>query len=227
MSRNTVALSVLVAGLALIPAAQARAETFDKLAYLTFSQSVQVPGVTLAPGTYRFRLTDTTASRNVIQVLSNDGSAVYSMFHTMPAFRMTVTDDPMVTFKETPVGVTPAIRSLFPGGESRGYEFVWWKPVDMTVMTAPQPPIFYTPMPGVEPLAEKTVERAPAAAAMKPDAAAVTRESVTEPAVAEPEFVSAGEELPATASGLPLIALLGLAGIVTGLSARQLRRHLN
>ena len=118
------------------------------MTYLTFSQSVQIPGVKLEPGTYRFRLTDTTTSRKVIMVSSYDGSAVYSMFHTMPDYRVTVTPDPMVTFQETPEGVTPAIRSLFPGGESLGYEFVWWKPVDMTVMIAAQPPIFYTRIPG-------------------------------------------------------------------------------
>ncbi|HEY9466954.1 MAG TPA: hypothetical protein VIR54_27850, partial [Vicinamibacterales bacterium] len=54
--------------------------TFDKLAYLTFNAPVQVPGATLSAGTYRFHLTNPDPSRNVLQVLSNDGTIVYAMF---------------------------------------------------------------------------------------------------------------------------------------------------
>ena len=58
--------------------------TFDKLAYLTFNTPVQVPGATLSAGTYRFHLTNADTSRNVLQVLSNDGSIVFAMFNTIP-----------------------------------------------------------------------------------------------------------------------------------------------
>src|SRR6266540_1495723 len=55
------------------PAPVTGAETYDKLAYLSFNGPVQIPGVTLSAGTYRFRLTNPDTSRNVLQVLSNDG----------------------------------------------------------------------------------------------------------------------------------------------------------
>jgi hypothetical protein len=60
-------------------------------------------------------------------VLSNDGSIVYAMFHTIADSRTALTDEAMVTFRETPEGVAPAVKSLFYGGEYRGYEFVYPK----------------------------------------------------------------------------------------------------
>src|SRR5213593_1888567 len=44
-------------------ATPARADESDKLTYLTFSKSVQLPGVTLPAGRYRFQLADTQESR--------------------------------------------------------------------------------------------------------------------------------------------------------------------
>src|SRR5512144_3044353 len=116
---------VAAAPLTLMAPAPARALTYDKLAYLTFTAPVQIPGATLSAGTYRFRLANPDTSRNVLQVLSNDGAIVYAMFHTIPDIRSSVTDDPAVTFRETPAGVPLAMRSLFYGGEYSGYEFVY------------------------------------------------------------------------------------------------------
>ena len=99
--------------------------SFDKLAYLTFSAPVQIPGATLNAGRYRFRLTDPASSRKTVQVLSNDGSITYGMVNTIQDHRRVLTDDPIVTFRETTAGVPPSIKSLFYGGEYQGYEFVY------------------------------------------------------------------------------------------------------
>jgi hypothetical protein len=122
---GVVATALLVA--VVTPAAPQFIGPFDKLSYLTFSAPVQVPGATLSAGRYRFRLTNAVSSRNVLQVLSNDGSITYAMFNTIPDHRRWLTDDPTVTFRETPAGVPPAIKSLFYGFEHTGYEFVYPK----------------------------------------------------------------------------------------------------
>ena len=127
MSRLMLSAFAMVAVVAGTAPAPVRAVTYDKLAYLTFSGPVQVPGVTLNAGTYRFHLTNPDTSRNVLQVLSNDGAIVYAMFHTIPDSRTSVTEEPVVSFRETPVGVPPAVKSIFYGGEHRGYEFVYPK----------------------------------------------------------------------------------------------------
>ena len=121
---------IVVAGLlTVVVSPAAPQESFDKLTYLTFSAPVQVPGATLSAGRYRFHLTNPAGSRNVMQVLSNDGSTRYGMFNTIEAHRHSsnVTDEAAVTFRETPAGEAPAIRALFYPGLREGYEFVYPK----------------------------------------------------------------------------------------------------
>jgi LPXTG-motif cell wall-anchored protein len=190
-------------------------ETFDKLAYLTFSGPVQIPGATLSAGTYRFRLTNPETSRNVLQVLSNDGAIVYAMFHTIPDIRASMTDEATVTFRETPTGVPPPVRSLFYGGEYHGYEFVYPKGgPNMIPMPVPQPEITYssTPAPAAapEPVIEPAIEPLPPA---EPAA-----ELVAEPAAPAPE-------LPRTASPLPFLATGGLTSLLAGLGLALRRRR--
>jgi len=199
----------------------------DKLNYMTFSKSVQIPGAVLDPGTYRFRLADPTSSRQVMQVLSNDGSIVYSMFYTREDRRNKATDTPTVTFRETPAGVPTAVRSLFYGGETRGYEFVYAKGELQTIpKPVAQPPVTYTPKPrfvwpwhAPKP-GEVSIESAPAAApepapALSAEYAALPAEPVAVPAETA--------ELPKTASPLPLVAIGGLFTLLTGLGAGLLR----
>jgi hypothetical protein len=186
--------------------------TYDKLAYLTFNAPVQIPGATLNAGTYRFHLTNTETSRNVLQVLSNDGVIVYAMFNTRPDSRTRLTPDPAVTFIETPVGVPPAVKTIFYGWESLGYEFVYPKGgPNMIPEVVPQPEITYTvePMPVIEPPYEPPVpEPVPEEV--------VLIEPIPEPAPAE---------LPRTATPLPVIAVGGLASLLTALGLGLLRRR--
>jgi LPXTG-motif cell wall-anchored protein len=212
-------IAVVVAAVfaVMTPAPVIGAETYDKLAYLSFNGPVQIPGVTLSAGTYRFRLTNPDTSRNVLQVLSNDGAVVYAMFHTIPDMRTSLTDEAIVTFRETPAGVPPAIRSLFYGGEHRGYEAVYPKGgPNMIAPEVPQPEITYTPIPRPEPVAapEPVVE---------PPVTLLPPEPVAEPApepVGEP-----APELPKTASPLPLFALGGLTSLLAGVGLGLRRRR--
>jgi hypothetical protein len=198
----------------------AGAVTYDKLTYMTFSGPVQVPGVTLGAGTYRFRLTNPDTSRNVLQVLSNDGATVYAMFNTIQDHRAVLTDEAAVTFRETPVGVPPAVKSLFYGGEYHGYEFVYPKggPI-MIAEVAPAPEIAYTPSAAAEAVVE-AIE--PVAEAVVEPAAEPVTEPVAEAAV-EPEPVA----LPRTATPLPLVVVGGLTSLLGALGLGLLRRRLS
>lgn len=215
MSRLFPSLVVVAALVAVMTPAPASAVTFDKLAYLSFNAPVQIPGVTLGAGTYRFHLANPSTSRNVVQVISNDGSIVYAMFHTMTDSRTSLTEDAVVTFRETPEGVAPAIKSLFYGSEYRGYEFVYPKGGPNMIATVPaQPSITYTPYPAA-PVAEPVFE---------PEAEPVAEpvaEAVPEAEAPQPEPV----ELPRTASPLPLVATGGLASLLVGLGLGLLRRR--
>jgi len=103
--------------------------------FLTFSEPVSVPGVTLPAGRYIFRfplerdLAGNT-SMPVIQVLKQD-SDTYAMFHAIPvrdASRTLATDDYAVTWRERgDEEAPPAIATLFLPRESTGYEFQYDK----------------------------------------------------------------------------------------------------
>jgi hypothetical protein len=221
MSRLLAAGVVVVALAVVMTPAPASGVTYDKLAYLTFSAPVQIPGATLNAGTYRFHLANPHDNRNVLQVLSKDGSIVYGMFLTITDSRTSVTAGPTVTFRETPAGVPPAVRTLFYGGEYRGYQFVYPKGGPMMVREFPtQGEIAYTPLPAVpvgEPEVEPVVE--PESVIAEPISDAVL-ERAPEP-LPEPAPV----ELPRTASPLPLMAAGGLISLVAGLGLGLLRRR--
>jgi hypothetical protein len=220
MSRFLVSAVAAATLLLLTPARPASGigTTYDKLAYLTFSAPVQVPGATLRAGTYRFHLTNPDTSRSVLQVLSNDGAIVHAMFNTIPDRRTSPTDEAAVTFRETPAGVPPAVRTLFYGGEYGGYEFVYPKGGPNMIPDAiAQPEITYTATPLPAAPVEAPVEEVEAvqpAPAVEPVAAAI------------PEQVPATEpELPRTASALPFIAAGGLGSLLVGLGLGLLRRR--
>lgn len=231
MSKRILFLAVLLAGAAAVATpASVGATTYDNLTYLTFSGPVQVPGATLTPGTYRFRLADPDSGRGIIQVLSHEGNTVYAMFLTMPDHRWTVTEHSTVTFRETPAGVPPAVKSLFYGGETRGYEFVY--PRGGPKMTAtgerPQPGVTYTPIPApatpigeAKPIAEPTPMVEPEMAVEPAPANVSNAESL----IGEPTAEPSAAELPKTASPVPLVALGGLGSILLGLGAGLLGRR--
>ena len=63
--------------------AGARAVTSaHKTMYLTFSQPVQLPGVSLGTGTYIFEIANPNTSGDVVRVLSRDRSTSYFMGFT-------------------------------------------------------------------------------------------------------------------------------------------------
>ena len=105
--------------------AHANVGRFDQLTYMTFSQPVALPGVTLPAGEYIFRLPDRAAARMVLQVLSSDRKTVLAMFPTRPTSREEASDDPMVVFHEAPPGATLPIRAWFYPGERFGLEFAY------------------------------------------------------------------------------------------------------
>jgi len=122
-------LKTLVAAAALTAcvATPARADENDKLTYLTFSKSVQLPGKTLPAGRYRFQLADTQETRRVIKVQSDDGKKQLAMLLSVPNQLRDAPKDPVVMFRETAQGEPDAVKSFNYPGERIGYEFVYPK----------------------------------------------------------------------------------------------------
>jgi hypothetical protein len=214
MSRLFISGVAAAALVAVMTPAPASGVTYDKLAYLTFSAPVQIPGATLHAGTYRFHLANPETGRSVLQVLSGDGTVVYAMFATLPDSRTALTPDPTVTYRETPAGVPPAVRSLFYGGEYRGYAFVYPKgEPNMTPEVFAQPEITYSPLPAAPPVVAPEPEPVP------PEPVAEAFEAPVPAAEPVPE------EMPRTATPLPAVVLGGLASLLAGLGLGFLRRR--
>jgi hypothetical protein len=95
--------------------------------FLTFSSTVELPGVTLQPGTYLFRLADSSSNRHIVQVLSQDEKQVHATILAVPSERLEVTGENVVTFRESAEGTTPAVQYWYYPGDRIGHEFVYPK----------------------------------------------------------------------------------------------------
>lgn len=95
--------------------------------YLTFSSTVELPGVTLQPGTYLFRLADSQSNRHIVQVFSQDEKQIHATILAVPAERLEVTGENVVTFREASEGATPAVQYWYYPGDRIGHEFVYPK----------------------------------------------------------------------------------------------------
>jgi hypothetical protein len=122
-----VATALALAGLAVLASGVAAQETnTSERTFLTFSSAVEMPGVTLQPGTYVFKLAD-TASRNVVQVWDRDEKNMIGHWLFVQAERPQVSGDTVVMFKETREGTTPAVQYWYFPGERTGKEFIYPK----------------------------------------------------------------------------------------------------
>jgi hypothetical protein len=128
--------SILVILLAAM-AAPVRADGCDKLTYLTFSEPVALPGVTLPPGTYRFMHPDCATTGGLLQVSNEDGTEVYGTFLTIPEQRTTLTSQSEVVFAEMPAGSPEAIKAWFYPGETTGDGLIYSKHEAVRVLHAP------------------------------------------------------------------------------------------
>ena len=106
-------------------ASTAQAQPADKRTFFTFSGPIALPGATLPAGRYIFRIVDTTSSRKVIQVLSDDGKKPFVMANTIPDQRRDAPKDATVAFYETSRGTPAALKTWWYPGETTGYQFIY------------------------------------------------------------------------------------------------------
>ena len=108
--------------------ALAQGQPMDARTEFTFNQPVELPGITLPPGTYIFRFVDGTTGRKVMQVQAKDASSkTYGMFLTINAERPRPSDDAELRFLETPAGQPAAVKTWWYPGNTIGREFIYPK----------------------------------------------------------------------------------------------------
>ncbi len=128
LSKRLITTTCAAAILTTMSATPAQAQTMDSRTEFTFNQPVELPGVTLPPGTYIFRFADATTGRKVMQVTAKDSSnKTYGMFLTINAQRPRPSDDAELRFLETPAGRPTAVKTWWYPGNSIGREFIYPK----------------------------------------------------------------------------------------------------
>lgn len=116
---------VLLATALLVAAATPVAAQWTARTTMTFTESVKVPGLTLAPGAYIFELVDPSSSVPVVKITDKDGTKNLGVMHTVPTRRDEATEDVVVLFSPTEAGAMPAIRGWYPAGGKNGYMLVY------------------------------------------------------------------------------------------------------
>jgi hypothetical protein len=114
----------------------ARADEWNKKTILTFSGPVQIPGATLAAGTYVFKLADLQSNRHVVQIFDKDEKKIYGTILAIPDQKLEPSDKPVVMFAERPAGTPQAVKAWFYPGETIGNEFVYPKDQAMKIARA-------------------------------------------------------------------------------------------
>ena len=286
-----VAATLLTASMAVSQGVLANRET-----NVTFSGPVSLPGTTLPAGTYVFKLADSPANRNIVQIFDKDSSKLITTILAVAAERNQAEGDPVVSFKETPSDRPPAVRYWYYAGEKAGNEFIYpraqammiasasgesvtsfdtdsteldmWKKGNVTKVspststepsstasttstaaasttstastastttastattatttTAPPTEPAPTPAPATAPMTET---RPTTTAPVTPEPTPAPTAVITTPPASEPAPVgtSGRSELPATASNLPMIGLIGIVAFAAALGIRAARRSI-
>ena len=134
MGRVKSSIFGMCAGLALTAAAvAAQGPPADRSTYVTISGPVSLPGITLPAGEYLFRLADTQASRNVVQIFNRDRTKIFATIIAISATRPEASDEAVITFKETPADRAPAVQYWYYAGETSGQEFAYPKSQAMEI----------------------------------------------------------------------------------------------
>src|SRR5690349_8705105 len=125
--------------------ARAQGGTMDSRTEFTFNRPVELPGVTLPPGTYIFRFVDATTGKKVMQVQAKDASnKTYGMFMTISAQRPKASDDAELRFLETAAGQPAAVKTWWYPGNTIGREFIYPKDQARRLAKATNQPVLTT-----------------------------------------------------------------------------------
>jgi len=243
-SIRKIALAGAFATVAMLPLNAAAQGLPNQDTFFTFSQAVELPGATLPAGTYLFRLADGATNRHVVRVMSEDRQKLHTTLLAIPNYSLDkASDQPQVRFMEGPETGPQAVKVWFYPGRTVGHEFIYPRAQALKIAQRTGETVLTTKTEtavaenvtdqdmtrvdrnGAE-MAEVRVADQPAAAPMaapettpavaQERAPMPTPERTTAPVAAE------RQELPNTASFLPLLALIGVGSLIGN---RWLRRR--
>lgn len=122
--KNILKTVVLAGALALVGA---YADQWDKKTIVTIDAPMQLPTITLQPGTYTFKLLESQSNRHIVGIWDKDGMKHLATMLAIPNYRLKPTGKSQFSLWETPAGQTPALRAWFYPGDNFGQEFAYSK----------------------------------------------------------------------------------------------------
>jgi hypothetical protein len=227
-------LAVSSLGATVLPSA--RADEWNKKTVVTFSQAVEVPGKILPAGTYTFQLLDSTSDRHIVQIFNADGTHIIATILAINNYRLEPTGETVMKFRETPGDAPEALRAWFYPGDNFGQEFVYPK---VRAIQLAQTTKEIVPAVAADTLDDSAMKTVPIVAVTPdqkevevttviqttPPVAAVQTPAPAATATPAPVAVKETEELPRTASSMPLLALLGGLAISLALGLKLVLKH--
>jgi hypothetical protein len=90
---------------------------------VTFSEPVQLPGITLPAGSYLFEHVAGPGGANRVTVSAAASNKLVAQIRVVPLQRGAIGN--AITFRPTAVGMMPAISGWFPGKGKAGQEFLY------------------------------------------------------------------------------------------------------
>ena len=228
-----------------------KASVLDKKTILTFNESVQIPGTVLEPGTYVVKRADPMANPDIVRFFNADETRLYATVLAILIERRAPAETPEVSFAESRGNSPQALKTWFYPGEVTGAEFLY--PEGSSVMMA-RASEQLTTRPSSVPASDAVK---PTISAPEPQVASETQEPLEKPspsqgrvaiaqatnptaqstatpgsstAANQPQISSTQqtpEQLPKTASNLPLAALIGMLCVFGWWTLRKLSRDVS
>jgi hypothetical protein len=203
------------------------AQTWDKNTKITFSGPVQVPGKVLPAGTYYFKLYNSPSNRHIVRIFKNDQSTLVTTILAIPNYRLEPKGKTVLTFSEHPANEPEALSAWFYPGDNFGQQFLYpkSKAAELSRLNNEQVPSTESeetyPADTKDALqAENTASQQPLAAAPQSQYSSTTPASATTSSSTASQDVR-NQQLPATASLTPLIALLGFILLTVAVVLRK------
>jgi hypothetical protein len=212
-----------------------RADVSDKKTTVTFSGPVQVANTQLPAGTYTFKLLESQSDRHIVQIFNQDETHLIATILAIPDYRVEPAGKTVIKFAETSGGSEASgtvpdsgipIKEWFYPGDNMGQEFpvvaqpqvAAVQPEPAAEQTAPPEALAESPEAAAQP--EQPSEPPQAAAPSTEESAAPEATPPQEEAAPAPEGQSAPEQLPQTASQMPLVGLIGILCLAVAASFR-------
>lgn len=119
------AMVVFAVLLGAICSPNARADEWNKQTTVKVHEPIEVPGRVLNPGTYVFKLYNSDADRDIVQIWSAHQMRLLDTIDGIPAYRENPPGHTVLKFSEEPKGRPEELTAWFYPGDASGVEFVY------------------------------------------------------------------------------------------------------